>query len=74
LHTAGEINDLGQLMQRAKLLMTIDAEKPGDNLAAVQQPINCVEVNTLIEQVSTMATNQRTSSQTPLFQLYQTWS
>ena len=36
LCAAGEINDLGQLMQRAKLLMTIDAENPGEKLAAVQ--------------------------------------
>ena len=36
LRAAGEINDLGQLMQRAKLLMNIHAENPGEKLAAVQ--------------------------------------
>ena len=68
LHAAGEINDLGQLMQRAKLLMTIDAENPGEKLAAVQQPIDCVEALTeqvavLTEQVVAMVANQITSQQ-----------
>jgi len=34
LHAAGEIDDLEQLIQKAKLLMTIDAENPGEKLAA----------------------------------------
>ena len=55
-------------MQQAKLLMTIDAENPGEKLAAVQQPIDRVEALTeqvaaLTEQVAAMATNQRTSQQ-----------
>ena len=52
LRAAREINDLGQLMQRAKLLMTIDAENPGEKLAAVQQPIDRVEA--LTEQVAAL--------------------
>jgi len=68
LRAAGEINDLGQLMQRAKLLMTIDAENPGEKLAAVQQPIDRVEALTeqvaaLTEQMAAMATNQRNARQ-----------
>ena len=68
LRAAGEINDLGQLMQRAKLLMNIHAENPGEKLAAVQQPIDRVEALTeqvvdLTEQVVAMAINQRTSQQ-----------
>ena len=39
-------------MQRAKLLMTIDAENPGEKLAAVQQPIDHVEA--LTEQVAAL--------------------
>jgi len=49
LHAAGEINDLGQLMQRA---MTIYTENPGEKLAAVQQPIDRVEA--LTEQVAAL--------------------
>jgi len=42
LRAAGDINDLEQLMERAKLLMTIDAENSCEKLANVQQPIDRV--------------------------------
>jgi len=49
-------------MQRAKLLMTMDAENPGEKLAAVQQPIDHGEalkeqVTTPTKQMYAMATN-----------------
>jgi len=51
-------------MQRAKLLMTINAENTGGKLATV----DCVEalkeqVTTLTEQMSAMAANQRNGCQ-----------
>ena len=48
LRAAGEVDDLEKLIQRAKLLMTIDAkEKPEEkSVAAVQQPISQVEALT----------------------------
>ena len=53
LQAAGEIDDLVQLIEHAKLLMTTDAkendakEKPeGKSIAAVQQPIDQVEALT----------------------------
>ena len=70
LQAAGEINDLEKLIQRAKLLMTINAkEKPeGKSVAAVQQPISQVEaltkqVATLTEQIAAITTNQQNAHQ-----------
>ena len=70
LRAAGEIDDLAKLIQRAKLLMTIDAkEKPEEKpVAAVQQPIDQVEAITkqvaaLTEQIAAITTNQRNTSQ-----------
>ena len=69
LRASGEIDDLGQLIQRAKLLMTIDAkEKPEEKSAAVQQPIDRVEALTeqvaaLTEQIATITANQRNACQ-----------
>ena len=69
LRAAGDIDDLGQLIQRAKLLMTIDAnEKPEEKAAAVQKPIDRVEalmeqVAALTEQIAAITTNQRSSRQ-----------
>ena len=65
LRAVGEIDDLGQLIQRAKLLMTIDAkEKPEERSAAVQKPIDRVEALTeqvaaLTQQIAAITTNQR---------------
>lgn len=69
LRASGEIDDLGQLIQRAKLLMTIDAkEKPEEKSAAVQQPIDRVEALTeqvaaLTEQIAAITANQRNARQ-----------
>ena len=47
LQASGEIDDLEQLIQRAKLFMTIDAkEKPKENSVAIQPPIDQVEALT----------------------------
>ena len=70
LRAAGEVDDLEKLIQRAKLLMTIDAkEKPEEkSVAAVQQPISQVEALTkqvaaLTEQIAAITTNQRNARQ-----------
>ena len=55
LRTVGEIDDLEKLIQRAKLLMTIDAQasgKPEEKSAAVQQPLGQMEA--LMEQVASV--------------------
>ena len=63
LRAAGEVDDLEKLIQRAKLLMTIDAkEKPEEkSVAAVQQPISQVEAIT--KQVAAALTNGMPASQ-----------
>ena len=69
LRAAREIDDLEQLIQGAKLLITIDAnEKPEESSAAVQKPIDQVEalteqVTALTEQIAAIITNQRNSRQ-----------
>ena len=69
LHAIGEIDDLGQLVQRAKLIMTIDAKKkPEERSEAVQKPIDQVEALTeqvaaLTQQIATITTNQRNTRQ-----------
>ena len=55
LRATGDIDDLDKLVQRAKLLMTIDAQgsgKPEEKSAAVQQPLSQMEA--LTEQVAAL--------------------
>ena len=68
LQVSGEIDDLGQLIQWAKLLMTIDAKEKPEEKAAVQQPIDQVEalteqVSALTEQIAAITANQRNAHQ-----------